>query len=169
MTMTTTTTTPELIEQIDMKEIEEILEHWRREALSEEEHRKLKAAIETLAFLTSEIEDKQASIKRLRKLLFGQTSEKTKVVLEDLLDEASSAATQGAEDEARSEGSSEQAEPEKPKPKGHGRNGADAYRGAKRTKVPHESLKTGDRCPLSFSMTSASSGAPLSARVSLAS
>ncbi len=147
MTMRTTTTTPELIEQIDMKEIEEILEHSRREALSEEEHRKLKAAIETLAFLTSEIEDKQASIKRLRKLLFGQTSEKTKVVLEDLLDEASSAATQGAEDEARSEGASEQAEPEKPKPKGHGRNGADAYRGAKRTKVPHESLKTGDRCP----------------------
>ena len=83
MIMTTTTpTTPELIEQVDMKEIEEILEHSRREALSEEEHRKLKAAIETLAFLTSEIEDKQASIKRLRKLLFGQTSEKTKVVLE---------------------------------------------------------------------------------------
>jgi len=146
MTMTAATT-PELIEEVDMKEIEEILEHSRREALSEEEHRKLKAAIETLAFLTSEIGDKQASIKRLRKLLFGPTSEKTKVVLEDLLDEAHAAAAKGAEGEAPSEGSSEQVEPEKPKPKGHGRNGADAYRGAKRTKVPHESLKTGDRCP----------------------
>ena len=74
MIMTTTATTPELIEQVDMKEIEEILEHSRREALSEEEHRKLKAVVETLAFLTSEIEDKQASIKRLRRLLFGQVS-----------------------------------------------------------------------------------------------
>ncbi len=95
MTMTTTATTPELIEQVDMKEIEEILEQ-AKAALSAEQHRKLKAAIETLAFLTSEIEDKQASIKRLRKLLFGQTSEKTKVVLEDLLDEASPAASSAA-------------------------------------------------------------------------
>ena len=153
MIMTTTTpTTPELIEQVDMKEIEEILEQ-AKAALSEEQHRKLKAAVETLAFLTSEIEDKQASIKRLRRLLFGPTSEKTKVVLENIIDEASRAAAEGAEGEAPSEGSSQEsgAEPEpekpKPKPKGHGRNGADAYRSAKRTKVLHESLKTGDRCP----------------------
>ncbi len=137
--------------EVTMEELDSILEHSRREALSEEEHRKLKAAIETLAFLTNEIGDKQASIKRLRKLLFGPTSEKTKVVLKDLLDEARAAAGEGAEGEAQSEGSAEgsdaQTEPEKPKPKGHGRNGADAYRGAKRIKVPHESLKTGDRCP----------------------
>ena len=31
--------------------------------------------------------------------------------------------------------------------KGHGRNGADAYRGAARIKVGHELLKPGDRCP----------------------
>jgi transposase len=37
----------------------------------------------------------------------------------------------------------------KNKRKGHGRNGADAYTGAKHLAVPHESLKPGARCPQS--------------------
>jgi transposase len=32
-------------------------------------------------------------------------------------------------------------------PKGHGRNGADAYSGARRVAVPHPDLKVGDECP----------------------
>ncbi len=32
--------------------------------------------------------------------------------------------------------------------KGHGRNGADAYRGAKRIDVPHPALQAGDACPV---------------------
>ncbi len=35
----------------------------------------------------------------------------------------------------------------KKKPEGHGRNGADAYEGAKKIEVPHASLKSGDPCP----------------------
>jgi hypothetical protein len=31
--------------------------------------------------------------------------------------------------------------------RGHGRNGADAYRGAEGIEVPHPSLKAGDSCP----------------------
>jgi transposase len=33
------------------------------------------------------------------------------------------------------------------KPKGHGRNGAQAYTGAKKIAVPHPGLHTGDACP----------------------
>jgi hypothetical protein len=36
---------------------------------------------------------------------------------------------------------------EKPKPKGHGRDGAEKYEGAEKIEVPHESLKPGDGCP----------------------
>jgi hypothetical protein len=36
----------------------------------------------------------------------------------------------------------------KEKTKGHGRNGASAYTGAKKVFVPHPALKAGDRCPL---------------------
>jgi transposase len=134
------------IETVDMNEIEAILEQ-AKAALSEEQHRKLKAALETLAFLTSEIEDKRTSIKRLRKLLFGATSEKTKKVLEGLLDDTPQETDGGAEPGAASSAGEDSAEPEKkPKPKGHGRNGAEAYRGATRMKVRHESLKPGDPC-----------------------
>ncbi len=41
-------------------------------------------------------------------------------------------------------------EPDEPKkkPKGHGRNGASAYPGAKKVQVKHENLKHGEFCPL---------------------
>src|SRR5262249_17457321 len=45
------------------------------------------------------------------------------------------------------QGPAEQAERARPVAKGHGRNGADAYRGAERSDVPHPSLKAGAACP----------------------
>ena len=61
-TTTKTTTTKKPIERVEMEELERILEE-AKPSLSDEQHRKLKAAVETLAFLTSEIEgdDNQAS------------------------------------------------------------------------------------------------------------
>ena len=71
------------IEQIEvnMEELESIVERARRERLGEEEHRKLKAALETLGFLTQELESKNVSLKRLRSLLFGSQTEKLENVL----------------------------------------------------------------------------------------
>ncbi len=39
-------------------------------------------------------------------------------------------------------------EQEKKKRKGHGRNGAEAFRGAERVLVAHTALKPGDPCPV---------------------
>ena len=50
-------------------------------ALSPEDHAKLKAALDTLAFLTAELEKKQTSLARLRRLLFGAPTEKTQTIL----------------------------------------------------------------------------------------
>ena len=105
-------------------------------ALNSEDHRRLKAAIETLAWLTGEIENKSVSIARLQKLLFGAKTEKTSQVLKN----------DGTESEA-SQAKSKAGAEEKEKPKGHGRNGAAAYSGAERIRVPHESLKAGCLCP----------------------
>jgi transposase len=61
--------------------------------------------------------------------------------MEKLLDEAGKETTSGdaaAQDKAT--------EP-RPKPKGHGRNGAEVYVGAEPVRVPHASLKPGDTCP----------------------
>ena len=130
---------PERID-LDRSELESILEHARTAALSQAEYDKLNAAMETLIYLTQELEKNRVSVQRLKQLLFGATTEKTQKVMEKILDEAGKYskpddAAQGKETEARQ------------KAKGHGRNGAAAYTGADKVCVPHESLKAGDACP----------------------
>ena len=116
--------------ELDLGELEVILEHARSGALCDEEHRQLKAVLTTLGYLTQELEKKRASITRLRNLLFGPRTEKTGDVLKK---PAGTAGTAG--------------KGKKKKRKGHGRNGAQSYKGAKKVEVPHGSLKTGDPCP----------------------
>ncbi len=129
---------------LDMKELEEILER-ARTALSEDDHRKLKAAVETLAFLTGELEEERTTIKRLRNLLFGPRSEKTKKVFPREGDDQGTAGTsrEGAPAEAKGSGD----EGTKEKPKGHGRNAAAAYHGAEKIQVPHAAMRPKDPCP----------------------
>ena len=57
-----------------MSDLEDILERCRS-SLKEQDHEKLSAAVETLGWLTHELEAKRVSIARLKKLLFGQESE----------------------------------------------------------------------------------------------
>lgn len=66
--------------------------------------------------------DKNITIARLRKMLFGASTEKTAAVIGGKKDSATSG-------------------------KGHGRKGADAYSGAEKIEAPHESLQPGDPCP----------------------
>jgi transposase len=133
---------PARVERMDLSqnELEAILER-AKTALSEEEYTKLHAAIETLAFLTRELEKKQVSVQRLKQLLFGATTETTRKVMERLLEETGQENTSG--DEA-AQGQEAQAQE---KSKGHGRHGAEDYVGAEKIRVPHESLKAGDPCP----------------------
>ncbi len=125
---------------LDTRELETILER-AKTALSEEEYGKLHAAIETLVFLTGELEKKHVSIQRLKQLLFGATTESTRKVVQKLLEETDpqSAAGEGT-------APSQDAESQE-KAQGHGRHAADEYVGAEKVGVPHESLKPGDACP----------------------
>ena len=67
--------------EVTMDELEAIVE---RAQLSDDDREKLQAALETLALLTNELETKGASIRRLRKLLFGSSSEKLDEVLRQI-------------------------------------------------------------------------------------
>ena len=62
---------------LDLGDLEAIIGRTESGPLSAEDREKLKAAVETLAFLTQELESKVTSIKRLRNLLFGASTEKT--------------------------------------------------------------------------------------------
>jgi len=129
------------VREIKLDELKAIIER-AKASLSEEDAQKLEAAVDTLAYLTRELEKKGVSIERLRKLIFGASSEKTSDVFKDAKEDKAS----GQDESAGSDESCEQAE-EKPKRKGHGRKAASEYRGAEKLKVPHESLRNGDACP----------------------
>ncbi|MFC1482348.1 IS66 family transposase [Myxococcota bacterium] len=140
--------------EVRLEELKAILARARTAPLSEEDLGKLEGAVDTLAFLTQELEAKGASIKRLRKLIFGASTEKTSQVTgkptagsaggADSADEADGAAATG---DGGSAADADEQKKTKPKRKGHGRNGAADYRGAEKVKVAHESLKRGDACP----------------------
>ena len=129
---------PERIE-LQMSELEAILERVKS-SLSPEEYDKLHGALETLLFLTQELEKNRVSVQRLKQLLFGATTEKTRKVLERALEQA------GADPRTEDEDSSQEPTPPE-KVKGHGRNGAAAYTGAEKVKISHQTLKPGDSCP----------------------
>ena len=158
-------------EEIHVDELKGILERSKAGALSEDEHGKLEAAVDTLVVVTRELETKGTSIRRLRKLIFGSSTEKTRFVLGE--DDKKKTSTPGgpgepepdpsdgqdgdgagkdAEKGASTKGPGDSADSNngkkgKKKPKGHGRNGASAYTGAKRKSVPHPALRHHGPCP----------------------
>jgi len=130
---------PERIE-LEMSELEAILGRVKS-SLSPAEYDKLHAALETLLFVTQELEKNRVSVQRLKQLLFGATTEKTRKVFQKALEQAPAAP------EAEQEQTPKQPEPPPQKARGHGRNGADAYSGAEKVQVAHRSLQGGDACP----------------------
>lgn len=117
---------------VDSVELATIIERTRTGALAEEDFAKLKAAMGTLAFLTAELQAKGTTIDRLRRMLFGAATEKTRAVLKEGRRKGASGSESGPKERAKAPG--------------HGRNGAAAYVGAKREKVAHPSLHGGDKC-----------------------
>jgi transposase len=127
--------------EVTMDELEAIVERAASGPLCEADRETLRAAFHTLFAVTNELESKGASIRRLRKLLFGSGSEKLDAVLREI---AASEPTAAASGEAEAP---VPPAPKSRKAKGHGRNGASAYRGASKVKVPHPWLSPGQACP----------------------
>jgi transposase len=125
---------PERIE-VSVEEISAIVERTQTGALSAEDHAKLKAAIDTFALVTAQLQTKDASIERLRHMIFGATTESTRNVLGEKHSEPPAA------------GSTKEPAVPRPKPPGHGRNAAAAYTGANQVMVVHPDLHGGETCP----------------------
>jgi transposase len=141
---------PEIVE-VDNTQLEEVL-HRVEEALDEKDAALIRAVFASYVYVTDLVEDKNTSLRRLRQLLFGARTEKTDAVVgrrdeksEESPQPGVAAKTELAAGEADSGVSAEAAM--ETAAQGHGRNGADAYRGAERITVPHPSLRAGDPCP----------------------
>ncbi len=125
--------------ELSMEELERLLERARVEPLPEEDYQKLKAAVDTLEYLTELVADKDTTIRHLRQLLLPASTEKTK----DVLAKAGAAVANPASQSKPEDGPEQSKDEAQP---GHGRNGAEAFTGAEKVDVPHQDLKHGDRC-----------------------
>ncbi len=126
--------------ELRFDELSAIVERAKRAALSGDDHAKLKAAMDTLAFITAELQRKQTSLDRLRRWLFGAKTEKTRTIVRP-------DATPGALDTGERSGAETGAPAAGPPRPGHGRLGAAAYTGAEIVTIAHPTLHRGDGCP----------------------
>jgi transposase len=139
---------PEIVE-VDSTQLEEVLRRVEQ-ALDEKDTKLIRAVFQSYVYVADLVEDKNTSIRRLRELFFGTRTEKTAAVVGRKTEKPETAPQKGAAADTGvaacepDAGASDEAEPASP---GHGRNGADAYRGADRINVPHPSLTAGDACP----------------------
>ena len=137
---------PQIVE-LGMDELEAILQRAQAGPLGDEDRAKLQALVESYVYITELLEDKRTTIDRLRKLLFGPSTEKTRDVLPSR-DEAALKDRPAPTDPGRRPEGPPGQEPKQPTaPKGHGRNGAKDYSGAQKIRVPHATLRAGDPCP----------------------
>jgi transposase len=138
---------PELVE-VDSTRLEEVLRRVEQ-SLDEKDSALVRAVFEPYVYVADLVEDKNRSIRRLREQFFGARTETTEAVVGQKtrtpeaappLDAvAETALAPGAGDTDFSDAVAAS--------KGHGRNGAEAYRSAARIDVPHPSLTAGDACP----------------------
>src|SRR4051794_39863605 len=102
---------------VNLEELDRVLDGARQAPLSEPDYDKLKDALHAMAAL----------------LARSRNTEKTNAVVGDA---TGAEAGEGGPSDATA-----------PPPGGHGRNRATAYTGARTVKIPHQSLKHGERCP----------------------
>lgn len=117
---------------VHMDELRSIIS--KLQGLTDRERAILNALVESYGTVLGAVRDKNATIAKLRGMLFGAKTETKENVLR-------MAGKPPAPKEEPKEG-------EDSKPKGHGRIPASAYTGAKKVEIPHESLRPGDPCPV---------------------
>jgi hypothetical protein len=124
-----------------------IVERTRTEPLPADEHAILKAAVETLARVTAELESTQTTLARVQRIVFGASTETTATVLGE--EKTPPTTSPEASPDAGGETSPPTAAdtPPQGQRKGHGRNGAQDYPQAPRIALPHATLQHGDPCP----------------------
>src|SRR6266849_4585283 len=102
---------------VNLDELDQVLDGARQAPLSEADYDKLKGALHALAAM----------------LVRPRTTEKTSAMLE--------------ESEGSDTGVGTQPDTNTPPQPGHGRNGAEAFDGARKVEIAHPKLTHGGRCP----------------------
>jgi len=113
---------------VNLEELDRVLDGAREAPLSDADHDKLKDALHALAAM----------------LVRTRNTEKTSEVLHPSDEDLSLGTPVLEKPEA---GAGTHADDNTPPPPGHGRNGAEAFGGARKVDIKHQKLTHGDRCP----------------------
>ena len=143
----------EEIPRTNPAEIEHLIEQIRSTNLEPGAKDKVERLLRTILILLELLQRKNASIKKLRELLFGKRTEKqpvSKAAGQEQLGEAGQADDDqpqalGTQAVRAEHSASKSAQP--PRRKGHGRRAVSDYRGAKVVQCRHAHLRAGDDCP----------------------
>ena len=144
---------PEEIVELDVAQLESLLSRLEQGTLEQDDHRTLRSVLESYFYVIQLVDKKSTTIARLRKLLFGATTEKTDDVTgrekpASASPDKSAAADRPTEDAPTDSPESSSGDQSRAaSKKGHGRNGADDYPSAQHVKVRHASLQPGTTCP----------------------
>jgi transposase len=141
-------TEPQVVD-LEAEELQGMLRRAERKQFRDEDYETVQVLARSYAYLTDVLKGKEISVARLRKMLFGAGTEKTDAVVGSTSGcEASPTPEEASRSEPTRESASETpAESDPASGQGHGRNGVDAYEGAEKVEVLHESLEAGDSCP----------------------
>ena len=129
----------------DSTQIAHLRERLRSRALDEQDWQLLDRLLGSFLTLIDLLQRKNASIKRLKRWLFGPTSDKRASAKQKspMSDLDSSAVPAASPDAAPANSATEPQE----RPRGHGRRSASSYTGAQVVSCEDPALKPGDRCP----------------------
>jgi len=125
--------------EVDIQQLKQLAQRLeQKEALQPGDFEVLQRCLTSYLGIWDLYQRKRSALFRVLRRLFGSKTESRKKLKKDKEQEPG---------EPQSPAGNKPQGTEKPKAKGHGRNGADKYPGLRRKPLPHETLKTGDHCP----------------------
>jgi len=131
--------------EVDLDDFSALLDR-AKTSLSEKDYELLKNLVDAYVYVGHLVEDKQTTIRHLRRAFLGSSSEKARDVTQGVgsQPDGTSSTTQNGSDDGESKDDTAASQKRK---KGHGRHGANAYTGGQKVTVSHDSLHHGDPCP----------------------
>jgi transposase len=141
------------VPKTDPAEIEQLIERLKQSNVEPRDLALVERLLRMVLTLVSVLQQKNASLKRLKRLIFGPGSDKRVATGPRSAEASGNAAADSAVNADKQSGSntgsarapSSLAE-QQPKRRGHGRMAASAYTGAQVVICQHSNLKAGDRC-----------------------
>jgi len=142
-------TEPQIVE-LEAETLQGMLQRADAKQFNDEDYENAKTVLLAYAYLFDVLTTQHLANRRLQKMLFGASTEKTAAVIGSGTDSEGSASCEKdapAASPGKADSGTDSSEAPPASGKGHGRNGADAYTGAEQIRVSHDSLQAGDACP----------------------